>query len=287
MVYPEGKDSTQAVAMESIIADENYLGVFKVPLQAGRFFRDANDSLSVVINATAAKAFGFSNVQEAVGKKAFLPGRFAVTIAGVINDFHFGSMKTAIQPMLVTNVSLNNVFRLLCFRLKPGNVAASMDAIQKKWAMLLPGSAFEYKFMDESLKNLYASEIRLKKAAQIALVLALAIVLLGVSGLVSISVQKRTKEIGIRKVIGASASAIVSLFLKDFMPVVFIGGAVSVPVAWLIMHNWLNEYAYRVSLSSLPFILSMGVLSAVTLVLITLQILKISVESPVKNLRTE
>ena len=287
MVYPQGKDPSQAVAMESIIVDENYLGVFNVPLLAGRFFRDANDSLSVVVNATAAKAFGFANAADAIGKKAFLPGRFEVTIAGVVNDFHFGSMKTGIQPLLVTNVSLNNVFRLLCFRLKPGNIAESINAIQKKWAELLPGSAFEYKFMDESLRDLYASEIRLKKAAQIALVLALTIVLLGVSGLISISVQKRTKEIGIRRVVGATLGNIISLFLKDFLPVVFIGGLASIPLAWLIMRSWLNDYAYRIELSALPFLVSIIAIGIVTTLLISVQIAKLSSVDPVKNLRTE
>jgi ABC-type antimicrobial peptide transport system permease subunit len=287
MVYPQGKDSTGAIAMESIITDENYLPVFKVPLLAGRYFRDAADSLSVVINASAVKAFGFSSAHDAVGKKAYLPGRFEVTIAGVVNDFHFGSMKLAIQPLLITNVSLNNLFRILCFRLKPGNIAASMDAIQKKWSALMPGSAFEYKFMDESLATMYASEIRLKKAAQLAVVLALTIVLLGVAGLISVSVQKRTKEIGIRKVVGATLANIISLFLKDFLPVVFIGGVVSIPLSWLLMQSWLNEYAYRVPMTPLPFLLSIAAIGAVTTVLIAVQIAKLSAADPVKNLRTE
>ncbi|HET7896323.1 MAG TPA: FtsX-like permease family protein, partial [Flavisolibacter sp.] len=168
MVHAQGQDSTQAVAMESIIADENYLQVFKVPLQAGRFFRNATDSLSVVINEAAVKPLGFASSGDAIGKNVLLPGNFPVTVAGVINDFHFGSMKVAIRPMIVTHVSLNNIFRLMCFRLRPGNMVASMEAIRKKWSALLPGSAFEYKFMDESLQHLYAAEIRLKKASQIA-----------------------------------------------------------------------------------------------------------------------
>lgn len=287
LVYAQGKDSTQAVAMESIIADENYLGVFKMPLVAGRFFRNATDSLSVVINASAVKPLGFSDAGDAVGKTVFLPGNFPVTVAGVLNDFHFGSMKQAINPMLMTHVSLNNVFRLLCFRLKPGNVAASMDAIQKKWAQLLPGSSFEYTFMDDSLKHLYASEIRLKKASQLALVLALVIVMLGISGLISLSVQKRTKEVGIRKVVGASRFQILFLFLKEFVPVVLIGGLVSIPIAWSMMHGWLNDYAYRVPVSVLPFAVSLVSIWLAALLLISLMILKLSVENPVKNLRTE
>lgn len=287
MVHAQGQDSTQAVAMESIIADENYLHVFKVPLQAGRFFRSSTDSLRVVINEAAVKPLGFTSSNDAVGKKVFLSGNFPVTIAGVLNDFHFGTMKLAIKPMIITHVSLNNVFRLLCLRLRPGNMVASMEAIRKKWAELLPGSAFAYQFMDDSLRHLYASEIRLKKASQIALVLALVIVMLGVSGLSAISVQKRTKEVGIRKVAGASAADILSLFLKDFLPVVLMGGVVSVPVAWMIMRGWLSDYVYRVQISAWPFLFAIGVLLILATVLISLQILRLSVENPVKNLRTE
>lgn len=111
--------------------------------------------------------------------------------------------------------------------------------------------------------------------------------MLGISGLISLSVQKRTKEIGIRKVVGASSTNIISLFLKDFIPVVIIGGIVSIPIAWYIMQGWLNDYANRVNISALPFLLSIAGIAFVASLLISLQIARISVESPVKNLRTE
>ena len=189
--------------------------------------------------------------------------------------------------MIFTHPEANKLYRLFAFRVKPGNIASTINVLQKKWASLLPGAAFEYKFMDESLKQLYASEIQLKKASQIALVLALVIVMLGISGLISLSVQKRTKEIGIRKVVGASSSNIISLFLKDFIPVVIIGGVVSVPIAWYIMQGWLNDYAHRVTISFLPFAASIAAIGFIATLLISLQIARISVENPVKNLRTE
>jgi ABC-type antimicrobial peptide transport system permease subunit len=287
MLYAEGKDSTLAVAHASVIADENYKDVFQLPLAAGRFLQNRADSNRVVINEAAAKANGWNDAREAVGQRLYYVGNFPVTVAGVVKDFHFGSMKGGIVPMVFTHPELNKLYRLFALRIKPGNISGSIEALQKKWASLLPGAAFEYKFMDESLRNLYASEIRLQKASQIALVLALAIVLLGISGLISLSVQKRTKEIGIRKVVGASSYNIISLFLRDFIPVVIIGGIVSVPVAWYIMQGWLNDYAHRISISLLPFLVSIAAIGFIATLLISLQIAKISVENPVKNLRTE
>jgi ABC-type antimicrobial peptide transport system permease subunit len=287
MVFTQGQDSTKAVAMETVSTDENYLDVYAIPLAAGRYHQHLSDSLGVVINQSAAQALGYPSAADAVGQTAFLPGRFPVTILGVTNDFHFGSMKQKINPLLMLNVGLNNIYRVLSFKLKPGNPAKSLEAIQKKWAHLLPGSSFEYGFMDDALKQMYASEIRLKKAAQTALVLSFVIVLLGISGLLSLHVQKRTKEIGIRKVVGASSANIRSLFLRDFLPVVFIGGLISIPFAWLLMQQWLNEYAYRISLTYLPFLVSVAVLLLLAAILISVQTARIAVENPVKSLRTE
>ena len=141
--------------------------------------------------------------------------------------------------------------------------------------------------MDDALKQMYASEIRLKKAAQTALILSFVIVLLGISGLLSLNVQKRTKEIGIRKVIGASSVSILSLFLRDFLPVVFLGGLTSIPLAWLLMHQWLNDYAYRIQLTYFPFFVSIAVIVLLASILIALQTSRIAVENPSKSLRSE
>ncbi|MDQ3276706.1 MAG: ABC transporter permease, partial [Bacteroidota bacterium] len=287
MVFAGGKDSTAAVAMETFTADETYLDVFSIPLAAGRSFHDGLDSLSIVINQSAAAALGYKHPAEAVGQTAFLPGRFPVTIIGVTRDFHFGSMKQRISPLLMLNVGLSNTYRLLCFRVKPGNVAASIEAIRKKWATLLPGSSFEYTFMDDALTAMYASEIRLKKAAQTALLLSIVIVMLGISGLLSLNVQKRTKEIGIRKVVGASSTNILALFLRDFLPVVLIGGLVSIPIARVVMRQWLNDYAYRVQLTYLPFLISIAVILLISALLISLQTSRIAMENPARSLRTE
>jgi len=209
------------------------------------------------------------------------------TIKGVARNFHFGSMQKAIPPIVFFNVRYSPLFRYLSFKLKPGNVNAAIAAIGKKWSQLLPGSSFEYTFMDDTLQKLYTSELQLKKAAYTSTVLALIIVLLGILGLVSLSIQKKTKEIGIRKVLGASVTSIISLFMKEFMWIMLIAGIIACPLAWIIMQGWLKDYAYRISITAMPFIISVVALATVTILLITLQTVKAGLENPVKSLRTE
>ena len=149
----------------------------------------------------------------------------------------------------------------------------------------MPGVPFEYSFMDESLAKLYKSEIQLKKASYTATVLALIIVLLGVLGLISLSVQKRTKEIGIRKVLGSSVYGIISLFLKEFLLVILIAAVVACPLAYIIMNKWLQAYAYRVNITLQPFLISICILGLVTALLICIQTVKSALANPIKCLR--
>jgi putative ABC transport system permease protein len=159
--------------------------------------------------------------------------------------------------------------------------------LQAKWKELWPGEPFAWSFMDDALKKVYTTEIRLKKAANIAAALAVVIVLLGVLGLVSLSIQKRTKEIGIRKILGAPVAGIISLFLKDFLSIVLVACVIACPLAWLLMNKWLSDYAYRVSISLVPFIVSLVVLIFITTVLIVVQTTKAALANPVKSLRSE
>jgi TRAP-type uncharacterized transport system fused permease subunit len=230
---------------------------------------------------------GWKNTGEAIGKQVFFAGNNPITIIGVASDFHFGSMKEKIQPITFIHTDLWNMYRFLSFKLRPGNVHTSLAALQKKWSVLLPGTAFEYSFMDDTLGKLYQAEIKLKKATQTATILALIIVLLGVISLVSISIQKRTKEIGIRKVLGATVSSIISLFLREFLPVLLIAGGISVPVALYLMTNWLNDYAYRINLTAQPFLLPLLILGMITTLIITIQILKAASDNPAKSIRIE
>jgi ABC-type antimicrobial peptide transport system permease subunit len=291
-LYKAGADSTTAVASEQIVADEYYASTFGIPMAAGKFFSPPGaftDPFTIVINQAQAKALGWNNAEDAIGKQLKFQGGGGqvFTIAGVTKDFHFGSMQKPIQPITFLHPSLANIYRIFSFKIRPGGIGNSIDALQKKWSALMPGVPFEYTFMDDALAKLYKSEIQIKKASYTATVLALIIVLLGVLGLISLSVQKRTKEIGIRIVLGSSAAGIMSLFMKEFLLVILISAIVACPVAYIILHNWLLAYAYRINITASPFIISVTILVVITAALICIQTIKVALANPVKSLRTE
>lgn len=291
MLYKPGSDSTTAIASQTLYTDEYYISTYNIAMAAGVFYGSPGtiaDSSSIVINETQAKLLGWQEPSLAVGQQLKLQGSNTLfTISGVTKDFYFGSMQQTIQPITFLHLSLTNVFRYLSVKLKPGNTANTVDALQKKISALLPGSPFDYVFMNETLQSMYKTELQLKRAASVATGLSVFIVLLGILGLVALSLQKRIKEIGIRRILGSPVRGIVLLFLKDFLPVVLISSLAACPLAYWIMQNWLNDYAHRIQIGALPFILSITLLIAGTSCLIILQTLRTAIINPVKNLRTD
>lgn len=288
-IYRFGTDSSRGVATDILENDEKFLSLYQIPLIAGSPFEGHRlDSLKVILNETAIKALGWKNVNDAIGQQVRIPGNSQIyTISGVTNDFHFSSMQTKVAPIIMFNLQFDFIYRYLSFKLTPGNIPESIRALQKKWNMLLPGTPFEYKFMDETLATMYQSEIKLKKASYTATVLALIIVLLGVLGLVSLSIQKRTKEIGIRKVLGSSVIAIITLLIKEFVWIILTSGIVACPLAYIIMNKWLQGYAYRIDISMQPFLISVFILGFITALLISIQTIKAALANPVDSLRSE
>ncbi|TWR29344.1 FtsX-like permease family protein [Mucilaginibacter pallidiroseus] len=289
-IYKQADAPSQAFASTLMIADNQYAVTYGIPVKAGEFFKPnymPADSGLVVINDAQRVALGFKTPQQAIGKQFNSVGMPPLTICGVTDDFIFGGMSARIMPTTIMNVNRTLLYRYFSIKLKPGNINESLNAVQQKWAEVMPGAPFEYGFMDEALAKIYKTELQLKKAGYLATALTVVIVLLGVLGLIALNVQKRTKEIGIRKVLGASVGGIVKLFAKDFLPTVLIAGLVACPIAYMLMHQWLNAYAYRVNLTPLPFAMAIGALLLVTAILISLQTVRAALVNPVKSLRTE
>jgi len=289
--YKAGTDSTNFVSAETVMSDEHYASIYRVKMRAGVFFGlpgTITDSTKIVINESEAKLFGWKQPQTAIGQrlKTWADPR-TYTVAGVIRDFNFGAFSLAIKPMTFLHLSSFPVYRFICMKLRPGDMQRSIRAIHEVWSRLLPGAPFEYVFQDQTLSSLYTSELQLQKAAYLAAFVALFIVLLGVLGLVSLSISRRTREIGIRKVLGVSVPGIIGLFLKEIIPVTLVGALISFPIAWFIIRNWLENYAYRVSITSGPFIGSILCLVIATSMLIFVQTFKTALENPVKSLKAE
>lgn len=291
LLYKASQDSTTSVLTTGLQTDEHFVKTYQIQMAAGKYLTTAGgnyDSSLIVINEAAARALGWKNDDEALGQKLRLQGQPGdLVVGGVVKDFHFGSMHQAIKPLLIAHVRATTFYRYMSFRVRPGNVPATLAAIEKKWAQLLPGSPFSFRFMDETLARLYESELQLKKAAETATLLALVIVILGVLGIVSLSIARRLKEVGIRKVLGASVAQIVILFMKEFGWVVLIANCIAWPAAYVLLSSWLDSFAYRIPMNITPFVLVTVVVALLIAVAVTLQTIRKAMENPVKNLRTE
>ena len=291
--YRQGEDSSKAVVADLLISDEHFAATYSIPLAAGVFFNATGqsaqqDSSLVVLNEKAARALGWQRPQDAINQRVRLYNiAQPMTVSGVVKDFHFDAMNAPIKPEVVVYQSFIPTYRYFAFKLRSGNIASTVNAVQKQWAALMPGAPFEYTFMDETLQHIYTVELRLRKAASTATILAFVIVLLGVLGLVSSSVQRRNKEIAIRKVIGASAGGIIKLFLKEYVPVLLAAGLVATPIAYWLMSRWLNDYATKIAITPWPFIGAIGVLALIMVVLIGVQTLGAALRNPVRSLRSE
>ncbi|UEG54485.1 ABC transporter permease [Mucilaginibacter daejeonensis] len=290
-IYKTGGDPSVAIPTQQMATDAHYTSTYNISLKAGRFFNDLYtqaDSNNVVINEANAKALGFKSAEQAIGAQLHTPGSTDVlNVIGVTADFHLGSMQKQIQPITFLNVNNIHLYRYLSFKLRPGDTERTLAALQTKWKTLMPDAPFEYNFMDTALEKLYRTEIQLKQASFIATTLAIVISFLGVLGLISQSVQQRTKEIGIRKVLGSSVRAIMGLFVKDFLKTVLLSGLIACPIAYLLMQKWLADYAYRIHITFVPFVVSIGLLTLLTIMLIGLQTLKAALDTPVRSLRNE
>lgn len=290
-LYAESKDSTSAVSAKLMTTDENFAETYQIKLLAGQYFHDrqgGRDSSAIVVNETVTKALGYQQPEAAVGHAVRFQGSpQTFRIKGVVRDFHTGTMHQTIGPVAIVHLQNRPAYRFFSFRLTTNEATATIAAIERKWHELFPDSPFNYAFMDQTLQKLYQTELQLEKAAYVATGLGLLIVLLGVIGLVSLSVARRTKEVGIRKVLGASVANVVVLFLHEYAWIVVASNLIAWPLIYLVISDWLADYAYHTSLTLSPFIgVGLGI-AVLTALVVSLQVVKAALMNPVKSLRSE
>ena len=291
-LYPVGKDSTEAVTTAVLQTDENFIRTYQIPLLAGRFYPSsarAAQADKLVLNESAVRALGYKNPEAAIGQQVYLQGyRSPITILGVTKDFSFRSMKDKIVPTAIGHVNGGgHLFAYFSVKLASRDLPGSIGLLEEKFHQLLPDAPFEYSFTDEALQQLYQAEIQLKKAAQTATMLALVIVMLGILGMVSLSVARRTKELSIRKILGASVPSIVLLFMQEFLLALGVAILVAFPMAYWLMQNWVQTFAYHIDISLFSF----GFVGLFFLLLIGLivgtQTIKAALVNPAKSLRSD
>lgn len=271
-----------------VSADRDFIPTYGVNIVAGRgFSRDfSTDTAAFLINEAAASVLGFKKPEDAIGKDFGYGGRNGKLI-GVFNDFHFESMHQKIVPLVLLVPRNANNYGRVSVKISGSDVPAAAAHIEKIWKKFLPETPYEYTFLDENFANLYQAEQRQKILFTLFACLAIFIACLGLFGLSAFTISQRVKEIGIRKVLGANVSSIVTLLSKDFLKLVGIAAIIAFPVAWYAMHQWLQDFAYRINIPWWIFLLA-GVMAAIIAFLtISFQSVKAALANPVKNLRSE
>jgi putative ABC transport system permease protein len=288
-----GNDSMVPVKADIryVAADYDFIPTYGVYIVAGRnFSRDyGTDTASFILNEAAVRAVGWKSPQEAVGKNFKYGGQMG-HIVGVTNDFHFESLHQTIAPLILvmpTPAQAANSYGYLSIKISGGNIPSALATIKDTWQKFLPELPYQYTFLDENFAKLYEAEQRQGTIFIIFACLAIFIACLGLFGLSAFSITQRVKEIGVRKVLGANVSTIVALLSKDFLKLVLIAAIISFPVAWYAMHNWLQDFAYRINIQWWVFVVA-GILAAlIALITVSFQAIKAALANPVKSLRTE
>lgn len=271
-----------------VSADQEFIPTYGVKIVAGRSFsRDfSTDTGAFIINEAAVKALGFKSNEEVIGKDFGYGGRTGKLI-GVFNDFHFESMHQKIVPLVLLVPRSSNNYGNISIKIAGTNIPAALSHIEKTWRNFLPETPYQYNFLDENFERLYQSEERQKSIFTVFAFIAIFIACLGLFGLSAFAISQRVKEIGIRKVLGASVNTIVVLLSKDFLKLVLLASIIAFPIAWFAMDSWLQDFAYRINVPWWIFVLAGIIAAIIAFVTISFQAVRAAVANPVKSLRSE
>jgi len=280
----------QSFTLNLCVCDYDFLKTLKLKLAQGRFFsRDfVSDSNAAVLNEKAVELLGWDNpIGKRINNWAQNRGNFVVI--GVIKDYHYESLHHKIRPMalFLSGGYYTNVERCISVRLNSENISGTIKYIENTWNNFAQNMPFEYSFLDEDFDNLYINEKQTRKLFTIFSCLAIFIACLGLFGLVSFIADRKTKEIGIRKVLGASVSGIVTILNKSFIKLVLIANFIAWPAAWYAMNRWLQNFAYRIKLSWWMFVLAALISLMIALITVSSQTVKAALKNPVNSLRYE
>lgn len=287
MKFNNGKKEIETT-VEVKYADADYFNLYHMKLVAGRLLHRSDSLTEYVINESYAKFLGFNNPADAIGK-LIEGGKGGIPIVGIVHDFYSQSLHTQIKPLAF--YSLYPIESELHIALKPETAAGewktTITKIEKAFKEIYPGEDFTYNFFDESIAKFYEEEQHTSTLLSWATALAIVISCLGLLGLVIYTTNQRTKEIGVRKVLGASILQIVNLVSKDFLMLVILAFIIAMPVVWWGMHKWLENFAYHTQISVWLFAASGGMMILISIITLSFQTIKAASENPVKSLRSE
>jgi putative ABC transport system permease protein len=266
--------------------DADYFDTYNMKLAAGRFFSKnitTDSATSVLVNESAVRTFGWGSPENAIGKP-FGEGKDKKNVVGVIRDFNFESLHKPVDALLIGYARGANSISI---KIDAAHMDEAISYITKTWKNIVPEAPLQYSFVDEKIALQYGSEQKMEGIFYGFAGLSLLIACFGLFGLSTFVVERRIKEIGIRKVLGASIPGIVGLLSKDFLKLVILSILISSPLAWIFMNNWLKDFAYRINIDWWIFLIAGSIAVIIALVTVSFQAIKAAIINPVKNLRTE
>lgn len=285
IIHP-GVPVEQGVRSVMCATDEDYARVYGLTVTEGKFVSGEGETRPinhVAINESAQKALNLR-----VGDKLAIEfSEQEYTISGIVKDFHFESFHKPVEPVVFIHTRDFQAFRYFSFKLPSENLSQSVKSIEEQWRRLFPNDPFVYNFTDERLAIVYKTELQLRKASVAGCVLILIIVLTGVLGLVSLSIARRKKEIGIRKALGASVPDILVLVSRQYALIMCIAFIAGIPISLALSTQWLNNFAYHITLDWWLFAVPVVVMFIITILVVVAQSLKASLSNPVNSLRYE
>jgi putative ABC transport system permease protein len=277
----------QKTNLDGLFVDYNFIPLYQLKLVAGRNFSKqfgTDTTQAMILNEAATRLLGYAKPQDAIGRKFDQWGR-AGQIIGVLKDFHYQSLQQDIKPFTMRMERWGE--GVITVKVSAANLKGTIDAIEKKWGQIIPYRPFEYSFMDEIFDKHYRAENKFGNLFFNFAVLAIFISCLGLLGLASYSTIQRTREIGVRKVLGASVTNIVNLLSKEFIKLVLIALVIAIPVGLISMNKWLQDFAYHIHIGW--WIFAVAGLASVLIAFITIsfQAIRAAIANPVKSLRSE
>lgn len=281
----DGKDPNAAIYIEGFGGGYGFIETMGMQMVAGRTFSRTygGDSAKIILNEAAVKLM---QLKDPVGK-TIRYGNQPIQIIGIVKDFHYESLHELVKPCFIRLDNPGNIWHKMMVRIKSTDEAGTIAAIRHLYESYNPGFPFEYNFLDEAYQKQYLTETRAGVLSRYFAGLAILISCLGLFGLATFTAQKRRKEIGIRKVVGASVNSIVLMLSKDFLRLVLISLIIAFPLSWWFMHQWLQGFAYRVNMGSEVFLITAATIFLITLLTISIQAIQAALANPVKSLRSE
>ncbi len=281
-------NSTKEAEFKAItkFADEEYLNVYKLQLIAGNNLQPSRMTREFLVNESLMKGLGINNPDDILNRQISIwGGKITCPVVGVVKDFNNRSFRNDLAPLLIT--TNGTMYSQVGIKLETKNIPSTLQSVKKIWEQTIPNSVYEYKFLDDKIAGFYKQESQLVQLYKIFAAIAIFLSCLGLYGLALFMAVQRTKEVGIRKVFGSSAGNIVYLFSKEFIVLISIAFAIAAPIAWYFMHNWLQNYVYRISVSWWLF--AAGGFSAIIIALVTIsfQAIKAALANPVNSLRAQ